>query len=367
MENKRLESLDAFRGFDMIWICGFSAIVVAICRLFPGGEDCVLVQQMSHAAWDGLHFMDLIFPTFLFIAGVSFPYSYASSLSKGLSRGKICLRIFRRALILVLLGIVVNGFLKTCDLENARYCSVLGRIGLAWMFAALLYVFVGRGLRIPLALILLGLYYAILSNFIAPDAPYGADGFSMKGNIAGYIDRLYMPGSLYQGCWDPEGLLGIMPATVTAMLGVFTGEFVRASKPKGWVKALCMGLAAVLLIVLGLAWSKWFPINKSLWSSSFVLVAGGISLTCFALFYLLIDVLGWNKWAFPLKVVGMNSITIYVLSALVSFYAIANNLVGGLMRICGEPWDALIFAVAVFGLQWGVLYFLYKKKVFLKV
>lgn len=363
---KRLESLDAFRGFDMLFIMGFASVITALCALFPGGSDCFLARQMEHAAWDGFQFMDTVFPTFLFIAGISWPFSYAAQVGKGRSRAQIYLKIFKRAAILVLLGIIVNGLLGNLDFSNARYCSVLGRIGLAWMFSSIFYINFRPGVRVGIAGFILVGYYLLL-RFVPVPGCQGMDPFSLEGNMVGYVDRCITPGTFYQGIFDPEGLLSTLPAIVTAMLGVFTGEYIRNSKSGGTHKTVQMLIAAAALTGAGLVWSIWFPINKALWSSSFVLVAAGYALGLYSLFFYIIDVRGWRKWAFPLKVIGMNSITIYIAKAFISFQFTTGAVLGGVMHLCGPKWSALIFAIGYTAICWLFLYFLYRKKVFLKV
>ncbi len=366
MDNRRLESLDAFRGFDMIWIMGFESIVVAVCALMPGAGSDFIAAQMDHVEWNGLAFMDLIFPTFLFIAGISFPFSLAKQKSLHHSEAQIHRKIFSRALALVLLGIIYNGALRSLDFAHIRYCSVLGRIALAWMSAALLYVHCGRKCRIVICALLLAGYYLLMRFCHIPCFPEGADPFSMEWNLAGYVDRLLLPGQLYLGTFDPEGLLGLIPATATAMMGMFTGEFVRESDLDGGKKTLYMMMSAAVLLAAGLLWCIAFPINKNLWSSSFALVVGAYSLFGFAIFYYIIDVRGHRKWAFPLKVIGMNSITIYLAMAFIDFGFTAKALLQGLMSLAPDA-ERLIFCTGAFLLEWGFLYFLYRKKVFLKV
>lgn len=366
--NKRLESLDAFRGFDMMFIMGLSGLIVALCKLFPGGADCWLAGQFSHSAWNGLKVYDMIFPVFLFIAGVSFPFSYAGQCERGDSRGKIYLKIFRRALMLFALGLVYNGLFRL-QFGTLRICSVLGRIGLAWMFAALLFINFKPGVRAAVAVALL-VGFRLLCLIPAPDVA-GADPLSREGCLAGYIDRIVLgPEHVYaDGIFDPEGILCTMPAIVTAMLGMFTGELVRLPQARvsGGRKTLLMLGAAVVLLAAGLLWSRWFPVNKKLWSSTFVLVVGAYSLAMFAIFYWIIDVKGWKSWAFPFKVVGMNSITIYLAQKVISFKYTTDFLTGGLVAICPEQWGAVIAGLCRFGLAWLFLLFLYKHKIFLRV
>ena len=365
---KRLLSLDTLRGFDMIFIMGFASVVVSLCNLFPGGESSWLATQMHHAAWDGLRHHDTIFPLFLFIAGISFPFSYAKQLGKGATRGQVYGKIFRRGIILFLLGLVYNGVFKL-EFSTVRIYSVLARIGFAWMFAALLFINFKPKARAVIAVVLLVGYWLLLKFVPAPDAP-GADPFSLEGNIVGYVDRVLIPNHIYKkGLYDPEGLLSLIPAIVTAMLGMFTGEFVRLDEGKisGGKKSLYMALAAVAMLVVGLVWSLDFPINKALWSSTFVLVVGAYSLGLFALFYYIIDVKGWKGWTKFFEVIGLNSITIYMAQRIISFSGINNFFLGGLAGLCPEPVGKLILNVGYLAISWLFLWFLYKKKVFLKV
>ena len=366
--NKRLLSLDSLRGFDMIFIMGFAAVISAICRLFPDGGNSWLCLQMSHVPWEGLRHHDTIFPLFLFIAGISFPFSYAKQLSKGATRGQIYAKIFTRGIVLVLLGFVYSGFFEL-KFSTLRFYSVLGRIGLAWMFAALLFINCKPRTRAVIAVALLVGYWLLLKYMPAPDAP-GAGPFSKEGNLVGYIDRCLWPNHLLQrGLFDPEGLLSLLPAIVTAMLGMFTGEFVRIdeSRISGSRKSLYMALAAVVMLGLGLLWSLDFPVIKALWSSSFVLVVGAYSLGLFALFYYLIDVRGWKKWTKFFEVIGLNSITIYLAQRILPFGAVNKYFLGAAAKLLPAAWGELLLSVGYFALSWLFLWFLYKKKVFLKV
>lgn len=364
--NKRLLSLDTLRGFDMMFIMGIAGIIRGICGLFPDGADCWLAGQMNHVPWEGLHHHDTIFPLFLFIAGISFPFSYAKQQEKGRTRGQIYGKIFYRGLMLVFLGLVYNG-LFNLDFAHLRFYSVLARIGLAWMFAALLFInFKPRTRAIISAVILVG-YWLVVKFIPAPDFP-GASPYSMEGNIVGYIDRLLFKNHLcYDQLFDPEGLLSLLPAIVTAMLGMFTGEYVRNGKASGARKSLNMAIAAAVMAGVGLLWSLEFPINKALWSSTFVLVVGAFSLASFALFYYIIDVRGWKKWTKFFEIIGLNSITIYLAQRIIPFKNISNFFFKGLAGLCPDPVGALIIKIGTFAVCWFFLWFLYKKKVFLKV
>lgn len=229
--SQRLLSLDALRGFDMLFIMGFAGLVTALCKLCPGEFSDWMTAQMGHADWNGFFHHDTIFPLFLFIAGISFPFSLAKQREKGMSERSIYLKVIRRGLTLVALGFVYSGLFKL-DFATLRLPSVLGRIGLAWMFAALLFVnFNVRTRAVIAAAILLG--YGLLLQFVAAPDAGGAGPLTLEGNIVGYVDRIVMPSHLLGGRgFDPEGLLSTLPAIVTAMLGMFTGEFVRRSEER---------------------------------------------------------------------------------------------------------------------------------------
>ncbi len=363
----RLLSLDALRGFDMMFIMGLSSIIVSICCLFPDGDKSWLATQMTHVSWDGFRHHDTIFPLFLFIAGISFPFSLAKKQEKGWSRGRICLDIFRRGLMLFLLGLVYQGVFNL-DFANQRIPSVLGRIGFAWMLAALLFCNTGRRTQWAAAAGILIGYFLLLRFVKAPDAPAGAGSFSLEGNIVSYIDRLLLPNNIYQkGVYDPEGLLGTLPAVVTALLGMFTGRYVKESGDNGNRKTVKMLTAAAAMLVVALVWSNWFPVNKKLWSSTFVLAAGAYSLSLFAVFYYIIDVRKWRKGVIFFQVVGMNSITIYMAQRIVGFWGINNFFFKGFSGLFPEAVGSLILNVSFFLVCWSFLYFLYKKQCFLKV
>lgn len=364
-QSERLMSLDALRGFDMLFIMGFASLVVAVCGLWPSAAADAVAASMSHVAWDGFAHHDTIFPLFLFIAGVSFPYSVAKQRAGGMSEGRIYAKIVRRGLTLVVLGVVYNGLFKL-DFENLRIASVLGRIGLAWSIAAVLYLNFGVKTRAAIAVAVLAGYGALSALVAAPDAA-GAGALTFEGNLAGYIDRQFLPGKLIYGTFDPEGLLSTVPAVVTAMLGMFTGEFVKRGGMPGGRKALWMAAAAAILLAAGLAFSGVLPVNKKLWSSTFVCVVGAYSLGMFALFYYLIDVRGWRRWTLFFRVVGLNSITIYLAQRIVGFGRISDFFLGGIASKCPEAVAAVISSAGYVAVCWLFLYFLYRKNVFLKV
>ena len=365
--SKRLYSLDALRGFDMFWITGGQGIFLSLATLTGWSFLEWWAGQLEHVQWHGFQFYDMIFPLFLFIAGISFPLSLSKRIAKNESRKSIYRHVISRGLILVLLGIIYNNGIRF-DFENIRYGSVLGRIGLAWMFAALIFMNTRlTGRIIWFCCILVG-YWILFLLFPAHDLG-STDIYSPEGNLASFVDRHFMPGKLYRGTTDPEGLFGTIPAIGTALLGMFTGEFLLSGylSNKPLKKVLYMVLTAIALMVIGKIWDFAFPINKNLWSSSFVCYVGGLSLLLFSVFHLIIDIWNYKKWAFFFVVIGMNPITIYLVHRIVNLRAANKFLFGGLSATVPEAWAPVVDALGYMAVSWVLLYFLYKKKIFLKV
>lgn len=362
---QRLYSLDALRGFDMFWIMGAEAIVGNFYKATGSPFWGFISTQMEHPAWNGFHFFDLIFPLFLFISGVATPYSVGREREKGTSRQKLVLRVIRRGLTLVLIGILANNHLQLMPISQMRFGSVLGHIGLAYIFANLIYLFTNqKGQIIWFFSILIG-YWLLFLMASAQGYPHG--DLTMEGNVVSYVDRIAMPGKLYLGIHDPEGLLSIVPAICTALLGIFAGNLLKNNPISQQKKALVLLVMGIISVVLAQIWNIVFPINKNLWTSSFVLQAGGISFILLAFFYYVIDVLGYKKWAFFFKIIGMNSILIYVSGIFIDFHYMTNALFQWLIQLVMEPYKLAAFAICVIVVKWFFLYFLYKKKVFLRI
>ena len=363
----RLMSIDALRGFDMLFIMGGAGLLAALAGWFPCSFTEAIAKQMGHVEWHGLAHHDTIFPLFLFIAGISFPFSLAKQRAAGKSEAAIHWKVIRRGLMLVLLGMIYNGLLNL-NFENFRFASVLARIGLAWMFAALIFLHSGWKTRLGITAFLLIGYWLVAGFIPAPDAE-GADIFSARGSIIGYVDRILLPGRVLYGDIDPEGILGIIPAIGTALLGMFAGEWVKSDR-EGLTpnkKALGLVVAGVVLLIIGLAWSTVFPINKKMWTSSFVMVVGAYSMLMFALFYYIIDVKNWRCWTFFFTVIGMNSITIYLGQRFINFSYTSKALFGGLINKLPEASQEFFTQAAYIAVCWLFLWFLYRKRVFLKV
>jgi predicted acyltransferase len=368
-KSERLLSLDALRGFDLFWIIGGHEIIVALLALTGWGWLAAVNTQLGHVPWNGFHFEDLIFPLFLFMAGVSTPYSLTRRLTEG-ARGEVCRKIVLRGLVLVLLGVIYNNGLQWKGLENMRLGSVLGRIGLAGMFAQLIFAFnfeTPKRLWYWLAGVLLG-YWAVMSFGHAPG--FAAGDLSMEGNFASYVDRLLLPGKLHKGIHDPEGLLAILPAIGNALMGIQAGLWLRRSSTEvsGDQKAAGLILVGLVLLAVGYIWDLVFPINKNLWTSSFVLWTCGWSSLLLGAFYWFIDVRGWLRhFGAFFAVVGMNSVLIYMSGRFISFGYTSDALFGGIAKQLPTLWGALLLTVGVFMVKWTLLWFLKRQKLFLKV
>lgn len=388
--NNRLLSLDALRGFDMFWIVSgegiFHGLAAAVKNKYGLIQDKTTWQiatteqlsfferilvgisnQLHHTVWNGFTFYDLIFPLFIFIAGVSMPFSYSKQLSGGAdAKKKIYRSLIKRTFILLLLGMIVNGLLQFKPYDETRFASVLGRIALSCFFAAIIYLNASFRWRIAWVVLLLLGYWLML--MVIPVPGFGAGDLTADGNFAAFIDRLFLPGKLHRTVYDPEGVLSTIPAIATALLGVFTGEFLRLQQPAKKKKTLYLVAAGVVLVFTGWLWSFVFPINKNLWTSSFVLYTGGWSLLLLALFYFAIDVIGFKTWSIPFVWLGCNSILIYMAAhGVVNFPSTSEFLFGGIIKQFSPQWNEALLWTGVALIQFIALYFLYKRKLFLKL
>lgn len=358
MPPPRLRSLDALRGFDMFWIVGGQAIVLALATATDWPPLHAVAHQLKHVEWHGFSAWDLIFPLFLFLAGVAMPLSLTRRLERGDSRRELNLHVIRRGLVLVLLGVIYNGLL-TFDFATLRYASVLGRIGLGYMFAGLIVLRTGlRGQCIAIVAILLG-YWAML--MLVPVPGHGAGNLAPGATLTDWVDRQLLPGRLHRGVRDPEGILSTLPAVATALLGALAGSWLRRDDRSGERKAALLLASGAACLAAGALWNTVLPINKNLWTSSFVLWTGGWSFLLLGVFYLLIDVRGIRFGTTFFTVIGANAITIYLMQRFIDFDAIA-NLVFERDRV-----HAVLFVAAGLALKWLVLYWMYRRRVFLRV
>lgn len=354
----RLTSLDALRGFDMFWIIGGEELASSLAEITHWKPLIWFAGQLDHPEWHGFKFYDLIFPLFMFVAGVAMPYSLTARIERGDSKSRLYWRVFRRGLSLVLLGLVINGALHF-DFANQRYPSVLGRIGLGYLFAALIVMNTSVRSQVIWAVGILVGYWAAMK--FVPVPGFGAGDWYPGHTLVDYIDRNLLPGRLYKTIRDPEGLFSAVPSIATVLLGALAGAWIRRPGFSGHAKTLALVAAGGVCLVCGWLWDFSFPINKNLWTSSFVLWVGGWSFLLLALFYWVIDVLYWKRWSFVFLVIGMNSITIYVAQGIIDFDFL------GEMAFNARGMHELLYKNAGLVLKWLFLYVLYRQRIFLRV
>jgi predicted acyltransferase len=360
--SRRVVSIDALRGFDMFWIIGGGTVVATLAGLWqhPFGET--IQQQLEHVEWAGFHFEDLIFPLFVFLLGAVMPFAFARRLEQGQSSLRLHGHVVKRSLVLILLGLIYNGFLNF-NWAEMRWPGVLQRIGLCYFFAALVVLHTKWRTQAVVVVVVLLAYWGV--TMLVPAPGFDAGNLTPEGCLSSYIDQQLIPGQLYYGYGDNEGLISTLPAICTALLGALAGHWLRSDR-SGSRKAAGLALAGVVSLVAGYLWSFAFPFIKILWTSSYVLFAAGWSLLLLALFYWVIDVLGFRRWAFFFIVIGMNPITIYFLQRFVDFGGIAEFFLGGLAAHA-ELYAALILTIGALMVRWLLLWFLYRHKIFFKV
>ncbi len=366
---RRLLSLDLFRGVDIAFM-----ILVNNGGMAP-------YHPLTHTVWNGWTPTDLVFPTFLFIMGVSMRLSFTARMARGEKKSTLLAHVFRRFVILFLLGLVVNGF-PFFPLHTLRIYGVLQRIAICYLLASLLELWTASTrIKIAVTAVCLVGYWVLLRYVPVPG--YGVPGHAipfmdMNRNIVSWLDRRIFPGRLYVGTRDPEGLLSDIPAVGSVLLGMLTGTWLQSART---LQQKCRGmlLAGIVGIALGELWNPWFPMNKNLWTSSYVLFSAGVAAVLFALFYWMVEIRQWRGgWTYFWLVFGTNAITAYVLSELLaaSLWAIH---VGP--KLTFERWfylrtfahihppgvGSLVYAITFVLVCWLPMLVLYRKKIFLKV
>jgi predicted acyltransferase len=344
----------------MFWIVGAGAVVRTLSQEFPSLVP--FAEQLSHSPWAGLRFYDLIFPLFMFIAGVAIPLSLGRKLELGTSNREILVKVLRRTLLLIVLGIVYNGGLS---FEQVRFASVLGQIGIAYFIAAMIFLYARKVTSQVAWLVGILLGYSAI-QFLVPVPGIGMGVLTPEGSVNSWIDQLLLPGRLHGGTYDPEGILCTLSASAITLTGTLAGRVLQRDVWSGNKKALILALSGVGFLLLGLSFSPVYPIVKRIWTTTFNLTTGGICLLLMALFYWAIDVKRWTGWTLFFRVIGLNAITIYLAHRIVDFETTSEFLFGGLATLTGiEP--TVVIALGVVLIGWILLYFLYKKRIFLRV
>lgn len=360
----RMLSVDALRGFDMFWLVGGTGLALAIAKLCPSPIRDVLLPQLDHRAWEGCTFFDTIFPLFVFIVGLSVPFSLERVRN---SAGPLAVywRILRRFVLLFALGLFYYGGL-TRAWPDVRLLGVLQRLALCYLAAALLYYHVGlRNLIVTFVGILFA--YWVLLNLVPVPGTH-ALGCAEASNWPRYIDEQLLPGKKYCGTWDENGILSTFPAIATCLMGVLSAILLRNPQVAPPKKAALLIGAGFALAIVGWLWGFQFPVVKKLWTSSYVLLTGGYSVALLGGFYLVMDVWHFQRWAVPLLWIGVNPLTIYLARNIVDFNLFAERFTGGSVAVAvGEDYAYLMKTTLSLFFSMIFVWYLHKRKIFLRV
>lgn len=363
----RILSLDVFRGLTM-----------ALMVLVNGQGTRTIYPILDHAAWNGCTLADLVFPSFLFIVGVTAVISLKRQKINNINLPEVYWNIFKRSVLLFLFGLFLNAFPLHFDFANIRVYGILQRIAICYFICALIYLNTSVRAQIIIFVTILVSYWYFLIQVPVPEGV--GEPLSRANNWVSYIDqKIFSAAHLYQGV-DPEGLLSTLPAVATTLFGLLIGSFLLTSLSKE-KKCSLMFLLGVITLLLGWLWSYSIPLNKYLWTSSFVLWTSGISLSVFALCFYVIDILNHTKWAFPFKILGMNALFIFILHVLLlKIQAIFNvplpNGTSDNLRVAisnylfgyfSQQNAGLFYAVVFLLFNFLVAAFLYKRKIFFKL
>lgn len=360
----RLISIDALRGFDMLWIIGGERVMHSLNKAFEHPAMDAVGRHFIHSSWKGFRFEDLIFPLFMFISGVAIPFALTGKLEKGAEKSSLIKKVFKRMVLLVLFGFIYNGALRD-GFTDMRYPSVLSQIGIAYFFAALIVI--NTGTLKARILWLIGILVSIaMIQFLIPVPGFGAGVFTPEGSINAWIDQHFLPGKLIYGTYDPEGVLCIVSATSVTLMGAFAGFILRNKDYTQNKKTIILLIAGGALVLIALLISPVYPIIKNIWTVPFNILTAGISFLLIAIFYYIIDVKMWRSWIFFFQVIGLNSITIYLGVRIIDFWHASEFLLGWLANPIGD-FGKVVIVIGVITLEWLLLYYLYKKKIFLRV
>ncbi|MCX6565400.1 MAG: heparan-alpha-glucosaminide N-acetyltransferase domain-containing protein [Candidatus Aminicenantes bacterium] len=367
MHHERFLSIDAFRGLT----------VAAMLLVNNPGSWSHVYPPLRHAAWHGWTVTDLISPFFLFIVGLVIPFSFGRRMREGTPASGLISKVFKRSAVIFLLGFLLNLF-PSFDFSTVRIPGVLQRIALCYLAGALVYLKTKPAGRLALSIVLLAGYTALL-RFV-PVPGFGPGILEPVGNLPGYVDAKLLAGHLLRTDFDPEGLLSTLPAVVTVLLGTMLGDWMRSFRTI-FRKTLGVFSAGIPLTAAGFLLHPYLPINKSLWTGSYVLFTAGMALIVFGLCFVLIEGLRWKQWAPPFLVIGSNPIAVFVGSALLSKILLVIKVSDGgaavnpvvwlhghfFAPLAGPVLGSLIYAV-VYVLLWiGLAAPLYKHRLFLKI
>ena len=359
----RLISLDAMRGFTI------AAMIVAN---FPGSEEFVYFT-LRHTKWNGLSFTDLIAPTFLFIVGVSIALAYAKKLTEGGPKGELYRKIVIRSLKIFAVGMFLN-LMPNFDFSNVRWTGTLHRIAIVFLVCAFLFLNTSWKQQVWICAITLVAYWLVMTQIPTPDV--GKIILEPGQNLAAWLDRKYLPGRMWQGTWDPEGILSTFPSIVTGITGMLAGRWML-SGASSTEKVSYLMTGGFFTAWAGYFWGLTFPVNENLWTSSFVLITSGFAALLLGALYFLVDILGYKSGTKPGVVFGTNAITVYVLADIFALFfyrfkfanlPLNEQIVNGLIDVGVQPELAsLLYALFFIGVNFIPAYVLYKRKIFIKL
>ena len=385
-------SLDALRGFDMFWIVGGEELVHGLYKAWPDGPLGLINNQLNHKTWAGVAFYDLIFPLFVFIVGVSVVFSVRRMIEQN-GMARTVRRILLRSLVLYVFGLLIYGGISK-GVDHIRWLGVLQRIAICYLCTSLLFcAFRLKGLIVVCASLLLG--YWALTSFVPirdfnletghlkalqlePASPETRARFLattnfVRGrfddglNLSQQLDFLYLPGHKWDDAYDPEGLLSTLPAIATCLLGIFAGLLLKNGAVSDEKKVYYLLAAGVAGVLAGFLWGLQFPVIKKIWTSSYVLVAGGYACLLLAAFHQMIEIWQWRKWCVPFLWIGMNPITIYLACGLLPIGDLAGLIVGGPVQAAVGPWGDFVLALTAVAMMFAFVRFLYQRKIFLRL
>ena len=359
----RLISLDAMRGFT---------IAGMILVNYPASWEHIY-PPLEHAEWDGLTPTDLVFPFFLFIVGVSITLSFTKLLEKKTSKNSLYRKIIIRAIKIFAVGIILS-LIPNFEFGNIRFAGVLQRISIVFLVCSFIFLNTSVRFRALLGAVILVVYW--LAMTLIPTPGIGEVSLEKGVNLAAWVDSVLLPGRMWQGTWDPEGILSTFPAIVTGITGLLAGHLLLTKRTSN-EKAVILLVCGFLALVAGYIWGLAFPVNKNLWSSSYVLVTSGLASLLLGTMYYVVDIRNYMSGTKPGIIFGANAIAIYVLSDIISivFYSINfgsaslnQHFMTGLVSIGFAPELAsMLYAIIFVIINFFIAYFLYKKKIFIRL
>jgi predicted acyltransferase len=361
----RVVSVDALRGFDMFWIVGADHFARALGEISGSPAAQAFATQLKHVRWEGFRFYDLIFPLFVFLLGMSVVFSLPKYVAEK-GKGAAHVRLFRRFILIFLLGALYDQGLSNMAHESP-FSGVLQRMAWCYLGAALIFLNVRlKGIVAIFFGILIG-YWALVCFVPHPDLGAAGTTFEQGKNFVDWVDHKFLPFKEEGQYSESEGLLSTIPAIATALLGVFAALILRNNRFSEWKRVGIFIGAGVAMIALGYLWGLQFPIIKKIWTSSYVLVAGGYSCILLGLFYCVVDVLKFQRWAIPFIWIGANPLMIYLASEFIDFENIAARLVGGPVAGMFGQYGTLLVTTIGIVIVFFFARFLYQRKIFLRV